>query len=229
MNIDRKIQQDVLNELTADPAVNAEHIGVTVCNHIVTLTGHVDSFYEKWAAEKATQRVTGVQGLAIEIDVNIPRDRHRNDEDIARMVQSLLSWNTAIPKDTIKVMVEKGWVTLSGEVGWNYQREIAHKAVAGLAGVNGITDQITLIPMVTGEKIKERIEEALKRMAVLDASKVNVKVAGNQVTLEGCINNLSEREVIRRAIWATRGVHFLIDHLRFESPQKNQPMRAPIL
>lgn len=229
MNIDRIIQQDVLNELTADPTVNAEHIGVAVNNHIVTLTGHVGSFYEKWKAEKAAQRVKGVQGLTVEIEVDVPSDQHRTDGDIARTVQSLLSWNTAIPKDAIKVMVEKGWVTLRGEVIWNYQREIAHKVVAGLSGVKGITDHITLKPIVTGEKIKERIDEALRRMAMIDASKVSVKVSGNQVTLEGAITNLAERDVIRNAVWATSGVHFVVDRLKFEPAQKNHVTRPYIL
>jgi osmotically-inducible protein OsmY len=228
MNNDRKIQQDVLHELSADPSVNAEHIGVSVNNNIVTLAGHVDSFYEKWKAEKATQRVAGVQGLVVEIEVKVPSDRHRTDEDIARSVQTVLSLNTAIPKDKVKVMVEKGWVTLSGELPWNYQREIAHKVVAGMVGVKGITDHIALKPTVSGANIKDRIDAALKRQAILDAQKVSVKVTGNQVSLEGSVSNWAERDVIRHVVWSTAGVQSLVDNMRYEVQPSTQATHVPV-
>ncbi len=216
MNTDRQLQHNVLSELSADPSVNAEHIGVQVNGSVVTLTGKVDSYYEKWKAEKAAQRVSGVQGLTVELEVKIPNDRHRTDEDLARSIKTLLGWNTAIPKDAVKVMVEAGWVTLSGSVHWNYQREIAHKLVTGLTGVRGITDHIVLKPAVSGASIKDHIDEALKRQAILDAKKVFVKVDGNQVTLEGSVSNWVERDVIRHVVWATSGVQFLVDHMRYE-------------
>jgi osmotically-inducible protein OsmY len=229
MNIDRKIQLDVLNELSADPSVNAKHIGVAVNTCVVTLTGHVDSFYEKWKAEKAAQRVAGVQGLVVEIEVLVPGDRQRTDEDIARSVQMVLGLNAALPKDAIKVMVEKGWVTLRGELAWNFQREIAHKAVVGLSGVRGISDDIALKPVVSGANIKVRIEEALKRQASLDAQKISVKVSGNRVTLDGAVSNWTERNVIRHVVWATGGVQFLADNMRYEGPHSLNPSQTPVL
>ena len=217
MITDRQIQQNVLNELTADPSVNAEHIGVAVNGGIVTLTGKVGSYFEKWNAEKAAQRVLGVQGLTVQIEVNILGDHRRTDEDIARSIHTVLAWNTAIPKDMIKVMVENGWVSLSGAVPWNYQRETAHKLVVGLTGVKGITDNIIIKPSVSGASIKDHIDEALKRQAILDAKKVFVKVDGNQVTLEGTVSHWAERDVIKNVVWATAGVQYLVDHMRYES------------
>ena len=125
-------------------------------------------------------------------------------------------------------MVENGWVTLSGKLAWNYQREIANKAVASLVGVRGISDHIELKPLVSCSNIKDRIDEALKRQAVLDAQKVSVKVAGNQVTLQGTVNNWAERILIRNAVWATGGVKFLVDNMQYEKPQK-LPQSRPLL
>ncbi len=228
MNNDRQTQQDVMNELRADPTVNAAHIGITVNNNIVTLSGHVANFFEKWNVENAAQRVKGVQGISIEIDVSLPKDRERTDEDIARTVQSLLGWSSAIPGDSIKVMVENGWVTLRGEVDWKYQRDIAHQVVAGLIGVKGVTDNIALKTVGLSEKIKEQIDESLKRLSVIDANKISVKVSGNQVTLEGSIGSMLERDLIRRAAWTTQGVHFLIDRMKFVSPKENRFVRGTI-
>jgi osmotically-inducible protein OsmY len=229
MNPDRKIQQDVLNELIADPAVNAAHIGVAVDGHIVTLTGHVCSYFEKFRAEKAAKRVVGVQGLVMEIGVKIPGEKQRSDEDIVGIILSVLAWNSAIPKDGIKVMVEKGWVTLRGHVAWNYQRQIIHQAIVGVTGVKGITDHMILKPEVSGIHIKDRIDEALKRQAVLDASKISVKVDGSQVTLEGSVSNWNERHVIREVVWSTGGVEFLVDRMRYEGAQRPVKSHAPVL
>ncbi len=215
MHQDRKLQEDVVNELRADPAVNSSHIGVTVNGQIVSLTGHVESFYEKWMATKAVQRVRGVQGLTIDIYVRIPNAGQRNDEDLTHLIGHVLHWNSAIPGDDIQVMVEKGWVNLSGKVAWNYQREIAHKLVAGLSGVKGITDHIVLNPVLTGRNIKDRIEAALKRQAVLNDLEISIKVEGNQVTLEGAVRNMLERNAIRHVVWSTGGVDFLIDRMRY--------------
>ncbi len=216
MNNDRQLQQDVFNELTADPSVNAEKIGVSVSGGIVTLSGKVESFYEKWQAEKAAQRVLGVQGLTVAMDVAIPSNRQRTDEDIARSAQTVLGWNAALPADSVKVMVENGWVTLRGELGWNFQREIAEKVVAELIGVKGVTDQIDLKPHVSGEHVKDQIDAAIRRQAVMDAQKISVKVDGGQVTLEGTVSNWAERDVIKHAAWSTAGVQALVDKLQYD-------------
>ena len=216
MNDDRQLQKDVQEELAADPSVNAEKIGVSVSGGIVALSGKVGSFYEKWQAEKAAQRVLGVQGLTVDIDVAIPSHHQRTDEDIARAAQTVLGWNAAIPKESVKVMVENGWVTLRGELGWNFQREIAEKVVAELIGVKGVTDQVDLKPHVSGVHVKDQIDEALRRQAVLDAQKVSVKVDGGKVTLEGTVSNWAERDVIKHAVWSTAGVQALVDKMQYD-------------
>ncbi len=216
MNDDRQLQRDVLKELAADPSVNAEKIGVSVNGGIVSLSGKVGSFYEKWQAEKAVQRVLGVMGLAVDLEVNIASDHQRTDEDIARSAQTVLGWNAAIPKDSVKVMVENGWVTLRGELGWNYQREIAEKVVRELIGVKGVTDQIDLKPHVSGVHVKDQIDEALRRQAVIDAKKGSVNVEGGKVTLEGTVSNWAERDVIKHAVWSTAGVQVLVDNMQYD-------------
>lgn len=215
MHQDRKLQEDVVNELRADPAVNSSHIGVTVNEQIVSLTGHVESFYEKWMATKAVQRVRGVQGLNVDIYVRIPYAGQRNDEDLTHLIGYVLQWNSAISGDDIQVMVDKGWGTLRGKVAWNYQREIAHKLVAGLSGVKGITDHLILNPVLKGRNIKDRIEAALKRQAFLNDLEISIKVDGNQVTLQGTVTNMVKRNAIRQVVWSTGGVDLLIDRMHY--------------
>jgi len=219
MKSDQQLQKDVLSEIATDPAINSAHIGVEVNNGIVTLTGKVESFYEKWQAERAAQRVLGVQGLTVDLDVKIPSDRQRSDEDIARAAQTALGWNAAIPRDSVKVMVENGWVTLRGDLGWNFQREIARKVVSELIGVIGVSDQIHLKPHVSSVHVKDQIDEALRRQAVLDAKRVSVIVDGSKVTLEGSVSNWAERDVIRHAVWSTTGVQSLIDNMKYDVSQ----------
>lgn len=219
MKTDKQLQQDVINELASDPAVHSTHIGVETNDGIVTLNGNVESFYEKWQAERAAQRVLGVQGLTVNLDVKIPSDRQRKDEDIARSAQTVLAWNAAIPKDSIKVMVENGWVTLRGELGWNFQREIAKKVVAQLIGVVGVSDQIVLRPHVSSVHVKDQIDEALRRQAVIDAKKISVSVEGSKVTLEGSVSNWAERDVIKHAVWSTTGVQSVADNLKYDTSQ----------
>lgn len=213
MHLDRKLQEDVMNELSADVAVNSAHIGVTVNSQIVSLTGHVESSYEKWMATKTVQRARDVQGLTVYVFVRIPCDGQRNDEGLWRLIRLVMHWHSAVPGDVIQVMVEKGWVTLRGKVAWNHQREIVHKLVAVLSGVKGITDHIVLSPALTGLNIKDRIEGALKRQAVLHGLKISVKLDGDQVTLEGTVRNMIERNVIRQVVWSTGGVGSLIDRM----------------
>jgi len=146
MKTDAQIQQDVIEELKWEQSVNASQIGVEVNNGIVTLAGHVGSFAEKWDAERATQRVSGVKALAIEIDVTLPGSSHRNDVDIARSAENVLEWSTYLPRDHVKVMVEDGWITLTGEVDWEYQKQAVATGVRYLMGVKGISDNITIRP-----------------------------------------------------------------------------------
>jgi osmotically-inducible protein OsmY len=215
MHQDRKLHEDVVNELRADPSINSSQIGVTVNEQIVNLTGQVESFYEKWMATKAVQRVRGVQGLTVDIYVRIPHAGQRNDEDLTHLIGHALHWNSAISSDDIQVMVENGWVTLRGKVAWNYQRDIVHRLVAELSGVKGITDHLILNPVLKGRNIKDRIEAALKRQGILQGLEIAVQVDGNQVMLQGTVRNMVERNAIRQIVWSTGGVDFLIDRMRY--------------
>ena len=162
MKTDTQLQQDVTAELKWEPSVNAAQIGVEVKDGIVTLAGHVGSYAEKYDAEHAAQRVSGVEALAIEMDVKLAGSSKRTDADVARAVQNVLQWTTYLPKDRVKVMVEGGWVTLTGEVDWEYQRQAATAGVRYLMGVTGVSDQITIKkPKVSLSAVKSDIEAAL--------------------------------------------------------------------
>ena len=213
MKTDTQLQQDVLAELKWEPSVNAAHIGVEVKEGIVTLAGHVDSYAEKWNAERAAQRVSGVKALTIEMDVSLPGSSKRNDADIARSAENALHWMTYIPKESIKIMVENGWITLSGEVEWDYQRETAAGRVRYLMGVKGVSNQITLKSKVSSGAIKADIEAALKRRAHVDVEKISVDVQGTNVVLTGNVHSLSERDLVRHAAWGSPGVQSVVDHL----------------
>ena len=150
-------------ELKWEPSINATHIGVEVADGIVTLAGHIDSYAEKWDAERAAQRVSGVKALAVDMDVKLPGSSQRSDSDIAHSAENVLQWTTYFPKDSIKIMVENGWITLSGEVHWEYQRQAAADAVRPLMGVRGLSDQITIKSSISASGVKTDIEAALKR------------------------------------------------------------------
>ncbi len=158
---DVQLQQDVLAELKWEPSINAAEIGVEVKDGIVTLAGHVNTYAEKWNAERATQRVSGVKALAVEMQVRIEGMNNRTDSDIARSVENVLQWTTYLTKDAIKVKVEKGWVTLTGEVEWQYQRQAATDAIRYLMGVRGLSDQIAIKTKVSAPVVKSDIEAAL--------------------------------------------------------------------
>jgi len=213
MKTDTQLQQDVIAELAWEPSVNAAQIGVEVKDGVVTLAGHVGSFVEKWEAQRAAQRVSGIKGLAVEMDVTIPGSSKRNDVDIARSARNVLEWTTYWPQDEIKVIVESGWITLTGEVEWEYQREAAAKSIRGLMGVTGVSDQIVLKPSTTAKPAKSGIEAALKRRIHGDAKHITVGVQGNEVTLTGTVQSWSERDSARNSAWSTPGVRSVADNL----------------
>jgi osmotically-inducible protein OsmY len=206
MKTDNQLQQDILAQLKWEPSVQAAHIGVEVNNGVVTLAGQVDTYSEKLHAERATQSVIGVKALATELKVHLNSLNKRSDADIASSVKNVLSWNSSLTDDAIKVMVEGGWVTLSGEVRWQFQRDAAKNSVRYLMGVIGVSDQISIKPSVSATTVKFDIEAALKRTAVADASKIHVEVAGNEVTLTGTVHNWAEREITTNSVWSTPGV-----------------------
>ena len=213
MKTDTQVQEDVLAELKWEPSVNAAEIGVEVKNCVVTLTGHVGSFAEKRDAERAAQRGAGVKALAVEIDIVLPGASRRSDADIARATDNALEWMTYLPKDSVKVMVEGGWITLSGEVDWQYQWQTAGMRVRHLMGVTGVSDQISLRPQVFLNAVKSDIEAALKRRAHADAQLISVEVNGGDVTMSETVHSWSERELARHSAWCTPGVRHVVDNI----------------
>lgn len=210
---DLTLRDNVLNELEFEPSVNAAHIGIAADNGVVTLTGHVGSFAEKLMAERVVQRVKGVRAIAQEIEVRLPSDQKTSDDDIAQRALKIIEWDTTIPNGKIQIKVQKGWVTLTGEVPWYFQSTAAESAVRKLSGVIGITNDITIKPSVQAGDIKHRIEDALKRNAEFEANQIRVLVSGGRVTLEGKVKAWHERLLAERAAWAAPGVNIVEGHL----------------
>ncbi len=210
---DTEIQRDVLDELKWEPSVNANEIGVAVKDGIVTLTGYVDSYFEKRAAERAAARVAGVKAVVQEIEVRLPGSSQRTDADIAQAALNALRWDIAVPHDRVKVKVENGWVTLEGDVDWQYQKMAAARAVQNLIGVKGVSNLITVKPRVTPTDVKAKIEDSFKRQAEIDASNIKVDVQGSKVTLSGTVRSWAERDAAWRAAWAASGITEVVDKL----------------
>jgi len=213
MKTDSQIQKDVIEELKWDPSVTHEYIGVAVKDGVVTLTGAVPSYFEKSAAERAAQRVAGVRAIAEEIEVKYPSCYRRDDGDIADSILLAFRWNVQIPDDKLHVKVAKGWVTLSGEVEWDFQRAAAENAVKPLSGVLGVTNLIGVKPRIEASDVKTKIEQALKRAAEREARRIKVEVKGTEVTLSGKVRSYAELHDARGAAWSAPGVSTVQDHL----------------
>ena len=213
MKTDSQLQQDVMAELKWEPAVHAAQIGVEVKNGVVTLAGEVSSYTEKWNAERAAQRVNGVKALAVELTVKLAEFSKRTDADIAESAKNILSWTSSLPADAVKVMVEGGWLTLSGDVEWQYQRQDAADSVRYLSGVTGVSNQIAIKPSVSATVVKSDIEAALKRRAAADAKTIAVEVKGGDVTLTGTVHSWSERDLATRSAWGSSGVRNVVDKM----------------
>ena len=213
MKTDSQLQQDVMAELDWEPAVHAAQIGVEVKDGVVTLAGEVSSYAEKLNAEHAAQRVTGVKALAVEMKVKILGFGERTDADIADSAKTILNWTSSLPADSVKVMVESGWLTLTGDVEWQYQRQDAEDRVRYLSGVTGISNQIAIKPSLSAKVVKSDIEAALKRRAAADAATIAVSVKGADVTLTGNVHSWAERDLATHSAWGSAGVHKVIDKM----------------
>lgn len=210
---DAQLQQDVQNELNWDPSIHAEEIGVAVKNGVVTLSGMVNSYAEKLAAEKAAKRVLGVRGVAEDIEVRVVPSMKRNDTEIARAAVDALTWDVEVPHEQIKLKVEDGWITLEGSVDWAYQRTAAARAVSHLIGVRGVTNLVSLVRKLETKVIQRRIADAFKRNAELEAQKIRVETQDGRVSLFGQVHSWQQHDEATHVAWSAPGVMNVEDHL----------------
>jgi osmotically-inducible protein OsmY len=213
---DKQLRQDILDELEYEPSIEAAHIGVVVDHGVVTLTGHVSTYLEKLAAERAVKRVKGVRAIAEEIEVRLPYNGTLSDDEIARRALDILHWDARVPDGVISIKVQGGTVILTGTVDWQYQRQAAEDDIHKLAGVAGVVNQVTIASRAQASDVQRRIEEALKRNAAVEAKAIRVTVQGGKVILEGKVQSWEERKVAERAAWSAPGVQTVDDRLSVE-------------
>lgn len=203
---DYELQLAVLAELSWEPSVTAAHIGVTASAGVVTLTGHVGTFAQKHAAEAAARRVKGVLAVAEEIEVRLTFETTRSDGEIAAAALDRFAWDVSVPRDAITVNVEKGWVTLTGQVDWFYQKDAAHADLRGLWGVVGVSDQVTIRPRIDTAGIHDTITHALERSWAYHPGRVTVRAENGHVRLSGTVHSPYDRQVAVDTAWAASGV-----------------------
>lgn len=206
MRTDSQIQKDIIDELKWEPSLQDEDIGVSVHDGVVTLAGFVDSYANKWKAERVASRVKGVKAIANDLEVKLPTSSSRPDPDIARAAVDALKWNILVPSDRIKVKVENGWLTLEGDVDWNFQREEAERAVRNLTGVLGVTNLVSVRERPTASDIKRKIKETLERNAEFDADHITVELDGHTAILRGTVRSYAEKRDAERAAFNATGV-----------------------
>jgi osmotically-inducible protein OsmY len=213
---DSQLKKEVTAELDWDPSINSAHVGVAVKDGVVTLTGHLDTYAEKHAIERAVQRVRGVRGIAVEVDVKLDPSHKRSDSDIAAAAESAIEWHALVPSDRIQVMVEKGWVTLTGELDWEHQRREAENAVRTLTGVVGLSNAITLKAVAAPADVAKRIRDALVRHAENEAKLLEVTVKSGTVSLHGTVDSWTERAAASSAAWSAPGVVSVVNEIKVQ-------------
>ena len=213
---DHKLRQDVIDELDFEPSLDASHIAVGVHDGVVTLTGSVTSYADKLAAERAARGVFGVRAIAQEIEIRLPSDKKTGDDEIAKRAADILRWRVGVPADRITIKVERGVVTLAGEVDWQFQRKQAENAVHNLTGVIGINNLLSVTARPQVPKIQEKIQQALSRRAELDGSHVTVHAEGGTVVLGGRVHAWFERDLAEQAAWSAPGVTDVQDDIEIE-------------
>ena len=207
MKTDLQLQRDVLDELKFEPSIREAEIGIAAKGGVVTLTGFVDSYAEKFAAERTAERVGGVKAVADEIKVKLPGTHQRSDTDIAHAVVNALRWDIQVPDDRIKATVEEGWIALEGDVEWQYQKWAAEGAVRNLTGVKGVTNLIAVKPKnASTHEVGQKIKDSMRRHAERDADRITIDAKDGRVTLRGTVSSFSERQDAERAAWQARGV-----------------------
>jgi len=219
MKSDAQIQKDVMAEINWQPMLDAAEIGVSVHEGVVTLTGIVDTYTKKIAAENAAKKVAGVKAVAEDIQVGASPSYNKSDTEIAEAVFNALKWHTAVMEDRIRIKVEKGFVTLEGEVEWDYQRSAAKLAIENLTGVRMINNFITLKPRVIASDLKAKINAALHRSAQIDANSIKVEVSGNKVILSGTVHSIKEKEDADDAAWMAPGVSAVENRIVIHFPE----------
>lgn len=201
---DEEIRKDVLAELKWDARIQPNEVGVAVKDGVVTLTGWVDSYLKKWTAEDVAHRVNGVKAVANDLEIKLATER--TDPDIAAAAIHAIEWDAFVPSEKVKVTVSKGWVTLRGEVEWQYQKDDAERVVRRLSGVKGVTNLVTVKPRTTAIDLKKKIEDALVRNAEIDAERITVEVQGSKAVLKGTVKSWAEREEAERVAWSAPGI-----------------------
>jgi len=210
---DKTLRQFIIDELDFEPSIDAANIGVAVEKGVVTLTGHVTNYAEKIAAERTVERVKGVKAIAQEIEVRFSNQPKRSDDEIAQRALDILKWSVQVPADNIQVKVEKGWVTLIGDVEWQYQKQAAESAVRQLSGILGVSNVIEIKPHVAASDVHRKIMDSLKRNAEVEADSIRVVVENGKVILEGKVKAWYERNLAERAAWSAPGVKAVEDRL----------------
>lgn len=215
MKDDLRLRDDILDELNYEPSVDASNIAVTAKDGVVTLSGHVNNYAQKLAAERAAWRVDGVKAIAQDIDVRLPGDKKLSDDDIAKRALDILDWDVLVPSERLHVKVANGWITLTGEVPWNYQRLAAEAAVRKLSGVTGVSNNILVEPHVQAGDVRKNIVDALKRHAEVEADRIKVEIRANgAVAIDGRVDDWEERQAVERAAWSAPGVRTVENRVR---------------